>query len=427
MGYIGLNDNYSIEDLLEVSNSIQGLTEFIENCSLPMTFSIQGDWGSGKSSIMHMIEKKLNEDKNSDVETMWIETWPYSQFDMENRLANSFLLLILSELQQTKEAKTAKELLRIASENAAKVTKAVLAESAKKYLGQEFAQTISNFEIDTEKENPTFAINQLRDKFSNAIKKHLKNKRKKRMVIFVDDLDRIQPKRAVELLEVMNIFINCDSCVFVLAVDYSVVVRGVLAKYGNDFDEKKCRDFFDKIIQVPYRVPVMKYDIAKYINSCLKGIGVDNKKDDEQLKKYQMLLEASVGKNPRSIKRIFNAFLLSIKSVDKKIVKDKNKMIVLFALQCLQNKYESVYNYILNRNDSFKPEDLLELRRNISSLKDVVHISDDESNEFKQFISVFIDLLKNMNREDDSKMEEEIKLLDNNFAYLSEIIDELQR
>ena len=65
--------------------------------------------------------------------------------------------------------------------------------------------------------------------------------------------------------------------------------------------------------------------------------------------------------------------------------------------------------------------------RNISSLKDVVHISDDESNEFKQFISVFIDLLKNMNREDDSKMEEEIKLLDNNFAYLSEIIDELQR
>lgn len=51
-------------------------------------------------------------------------------------------------------------------------------------------------------------------------------------MIFVDDLDRLVPSKAVELLEVLKLFLDCKQCVFVLAIDYEVVIRGAIKKYG---------------------------------------------------------------------------------------------------------------------------------------------------------------------------------------------------
>lgn len=53
------------------------------------------------------------------------------------------------------------------------------------------------------------------------------------MVIFVDDLDRLQPAKAVELLEVLKVFLDCEKCVYVLAVDYEVVTQGIKQKFGD--------------------------------------------------------------------------------------------------------------------------------------------------------------------------------------------------
>ncbi len=74
-----------------------------------------------------------------------------------------------------------------------------------------------------------------------------------RVVVFVDDLDRLQPQKAVEVLETMKIFLDCERCVFVLAVDYDVVARGVKAKYGDTLSDEKGKSFFDKIIQLPFK------------------------------------------------------------------------------------------------------------------------------------------------------------------------------
>ena len=38
-------------------------------------------------------------------------------------------------------------------------------------------------------------------------------------------------------------------------------------------DEKKGKAFFDKIIQVPFSVPVVRYDIGSYVKNCLEEIG----------------------------------------------------------------------------------------------------------------------------------------------------------
>ena len=198
-------------------------------------------------------------------------------------------------------------------------------------------------------------ISELKNNFSEVISTVASGEHDK-VVIFIDDLDRLDPALAVEILEVLKIFLESPKCVFVLAFDYSVVQRGVKAKYGADFDDEKGRNFFDKIIQVPFQVPVGNYDLKKFFDSC-----VDDTDIPEELKqrsdKLITLIETSVGKNPRAIKRLFNALLL-LQMVDQNnerstgIFKDADRLQMLFAMLCLQQACPPVYDYFsLNRDD----------------------------------------------------------------------------
>lgn len=54
----GLTDIPAEDDIFEIGPYIDGLVEFIKECRTPMTISIQGTWGTGKTSIMRMICKK---------------------------------------------------------------------------------------------------------------------------------------------------------------------------------------------------------------------------------------------------------------------------------------------------------------------------------------------------------------------------------
>ena len=51
-------------------------------------------------------------------------------------------------------------------------------------------------------------------------------------VVFVDDLDRILPSDAVEVLESLKNIFDIPNCVFILAIDYDVVVKGLESKFG---------------------------------------------------------------------------------------------------------------------------------------------------------------------------------------------------
>ena len=69
------------------------------------------------------------------------------------------------------------------------------------------------------------------------------------MIVFVDDLDRLNPPVAVEILELLKNIFCINDCIFVLAIDYEVVVKGLEPKFGKltDKNEREFRSFFDKI------------------------------------------------------------------------------------------------------------------------------------------------------------------------------------
>ena len=53
------------------------------------------------------------------------------------------------------------------------------------------------------------------------------------LVIFVDDLDRCLPEKAVEVLEAIKLFLDVPGCIFVLGIDHGVIERGIRLRYGE--------------------------------------------------------------------------------------------------------------------------------------------------------------------------------------------------
>jgi len=290
-------------DLFDVEKYINGLSSFIEKCETPMTIAIQGDWGSGKTSVMNMVKEKL--DKNNII-PVWFNTWKFSQFNMEEQLSVTFLSYLLKELSaglsdkfQKRVERTIKTIGKLAFMSA-NVAADLFAGGMPEAINDAKEEMFSKNSIDT--------IDSLKSDFQNTISELLEGKGDgSRVVMFIDDLDRLRPGLAVGLLEILKIFLDCDKCVYVLAVDYEVVVQGIKEKYNGNLDGQKGRKFFDKIIQVPFKMPVAHYNIDNYVNKALEEIGVETGGD---VRDYTEIITYSAGCNPRTMKRLFNAYLL---------------------------------------------------------------------------------------------------------------------
>jgi hypothetical protein len=337
----GMTDKPALEDKFNIQKYINGLASFIKDCEVPMTIAVQGDWGTGKTSIMEMVRKEL-----TGVKCVWFNTWQYSQFNMGDQLPLILLSSLLEKITEESGHTDAKETAKKALKTIFKMGMTVVSN-----VTNGATEGVENCLFsDGEEASLPESIGKLKDSFQNAINEICKNKNLDRIVVFVDDLDRLNPGKAVELLEVLKLFLDCDRCVFVLAIDYGVVSRGVSEKYGDLIGEEKGKSFFDKIIQVPFKMPVANYEIKNYIKNCLESSRI--KVSADKLENYRDLIGLSVGYNPRGMKRLFNAFSLLQKISGDEIADDEHKKAILFAILCLQQTCEELYNHIVyNKNE----------------------------------------------------------------------------
>ena len=337
-------------DSLEVNVYIDSLSEFILECSTPMTIAIQGDWGSGKTSMMNMVRQNVQ----GKVVPIWFNTWQYSQFEMASYLSISLLSDFLEKIGAEQETKS---LLKAMANSAKALGKATAIIATEQILGETMAGNLNDKFSATESQDIAKSLETLRDKIQNAVIKKLQDTKKDRVVVFVDDLDRLAPEKAVELLEVLKIFMDVSNCVFILAVDYAVITQGLIKKFGNQVGHSKGKSFFDKIIQLPFAMPTAQYNITSYIKNLLINIGISC--GEEEIDTYREIVDFSIGCNPRSLKRIFNSFILLNKVAGKRglfnnqdNIEVKDKQRVLFATLCLQMAFSELYEYMIkNRHD----------------------------------------------------------------------------
>lgn len=415
---IGSSDN-SVEelndDLFDIAQYVNGLADFIKVCVTPMTISIQGDWGSGKTSMMNMVRDKLGD----SVLPIWFNTWQYSQFNMGDELALSFLGKLIKSLKpEDGDSSKINQTFKTAYK-AIKRFGLIAVDHFSGMAANELEQLADK--VATGDDDTVDSINNLKAEFKSCVEKKLKEAEKDRLVVFIDDLDRLHPAKAVELLEVLKVFLDCEDCIFILAIDYNVVVQGVKEKYGNLIGEDKGKSFFDKIIQVPFKMPVTHYKIDKFIVEMFKQVNIDLSAD-ESTNVYVNLIQSSVGCNPRTMKRLFNAYLLLTyisKNVELNISLDDSEQgtwykKILFGILCCQYAYEDLYNFMVINNKEFSESDLLKAMCNTDMYREKK--TDEESDEEKQDYAILTDAFK-------GKSDEEIRKIAHFMELFFKVID----
>ena len=368
--------NGKTKEELNIKAYQEALIDFINDAEAPLTIALQGEWGSGKTSLMNYLKDKLA----SNYHVIEINTWQYSMLCTPDQAVVGILKGIVDKmgvyLPEDKKniiKAVSGKLFTFATTASVNILGQLVAvpevgssilEAYKSCSNGKKSLTINDILPQSS------IVEELKEKIKEAVvnesksidyKKNTDNtdqdktaNSKKGFLFFIDDLDRIDPPVAVKILELLKNIFDLPHCIFVLAIDYNVVVKGLKSKFGEltAQNEREFRYFFDKIIQLPFSMPMSSYKIDEFLTEKLKGIKFLSESEINNTELTTTLSEFarwSVGCNPRSLKRLTNTLslirLITIKTLhDTQDNGDFNDYKALnFALVCIQNTYPAIY------------------------------------------------------------------------------------
>jgi KAP family P-loop domain len=137
-----------------------------------------------------------------------------------------------------------------------------------------------------------------------------------RIVIFIDDLDRCDPQKALQVFESTKVFLDMKGFIFVLGLSKSTLIQLIQIKLRQmGLDETKAEEYLHKIIQVDIQIKKWTSGaINEIINNLLNKIegGIRDKIKGDENGDNISLIEDSVELNPRQAKRLTNSLVISI-------------------------------------------------------------------------------------------------------------------
>ena len=351
-------DQPSKSDHLDFDPYVNALVDLLlsPNTQTPLTLGIFGSWGSGKSTLMQLLEEAAakRQDKSSPhLQLLWMNVWQLSQhgegwtaflqslftrvhknlpfrkrvlFDLRllrdrvdkagllrQLLLNSYRILIVVApfvlarfLPNNNDPVTT----AIRDPEIRNTTAALLAawlllkpvlEAAKEKVSLDLGAVLK----DAPYELQISALQKLEEHFERLVKTAVGENG--RLVVFIDDLDRCSPDKIAEVLEALKLFATTPNCVYVLALDHQVVVQSIQAKYKESVSASKDGGvlidgarYLEKIVQLPFWLPTIEIDdIRSYVNS-FKAVWPHPGCAD--------IFIQALPPNPRHVKRAINIF-----------------------------------------------------------------------------------------------------------------------
>lgn len=357
---IDLPRKHTQDDLFGIQVYQDALIKYIRLTDTPITIALQGEWGSGKTSLMNLLRYNLCEMDDSPYYPIWINTWQYSLMKTPQQAIMSILEGIISQIgtlnpNQQKWEESKRKIGGLFKKMASVGTK--VAAGAVGIDGGVVDELFNNGSGSEASD-----IMQLKEEISNLINEALeRNCSKIGFTFYIDDLDRIDPPVAVEILELLKNIFDIEKCIFILAIDYDVVIKGLKPKFGEltDANEREFRSFFDKIIQLPFSMPVATYNVDTFLVDALNKIEFFTQSElaDKALAEtLSEITRLSVGSNPRSLKRLTNTLALisiinEMQNKEDSISKDCTLKVLNYALVCIQIAYPYIYNQLTEEPD----------------------------------------------------------------------------
>ena len=287
-------------DYLNFGYMVDLIADIATNRELsPSTIGLYGDWGSGKSSLMKLVQKKIeekypkNEKKKDTVKTLCIEFngWLFEGYeDTKTSLCGAILDALADKKRFSKEVTDyAKELIKKIDINKilgkgvkygldlflsggigilTDLSLSSLLSTIKSNAGEVQAKDIEEILSMLKKNDKTRTeIKNFRNEFKDLLKK----RKVENVVVFIDELDRCLPDTVLEVFEAMRLFLFVEGMSFVIGADERLIQYSIKSKYkevpGNNLDIGK--EYLEKVIQYPLYIPQLtRAEVNQYL-ACL--------------------------------------------------------------------------------------------------------------------------------------------------------------
>lgn len=285
------SDNETERDFLNFSGVAETVAEIIVQAEgRPISIGVSGAWGIGKSSMIKLTQASLATRplQKGEREFIFVEfnAWLYQGYDDARAALMDVIATKLEQEAETREKGIDKAKALLKRVNWLRVAKLVagsavamsaglppigligdlwgvgqrflqggaepkLIEDANEKVG-EVASTATSLIKAQEETSPPKEIQALRDTFEETL-----GELGVTLIVLIDDLDRCLPETTISTLEAIRLFLFLKNTAFVIAADNDMIKHAVRRHFEGVPDDLLITNYFDKLIQVPIRVPLL--------------------------------------------------------------------------------------------------------------------------------------------------------------------------
>jgi len=288
------NDNDTKIDFIDFQHLVNSVISIVSNNNLlPCTIGLYGDWGSGKSSLMQMIEAHF--EKEEKVLTIKFNGWLFEGYeDAKTVLMGTILDELVKRRKFTAKGK------KLASKLLKKIDWMKLAiagvksgvgfmtlgpiglslgaiesgEVLKKISDHDYEQYLEK-ELD---ENSEKSLRMEIREFHKDFSELLKETEVEKLIVFIDDLDRCNPSTVIDTLEAIKLFLFVENSAFIIGADERLIKYAVKSRFPEISGSEKFevgRDYLEKLIQFPIRIPQLSQsEMETYINLLFTNLSI---------------------------------------------------------------------------------------------------------------------------------------------------------
>ena len=390
------NDSPTVADALDRGVLVERIADIVDSVPPPFTLGLYGGWGSGKSSIMKLVRRRLDPPRDGrplpapprgDVpappseedlrwrRTVWFNAWEH-QRDTDPAVA------LLQEAQR---------MLRPSWWNRWRMRKwfRILRDAIGPALEKAGPTAVVGGPLTALRQSAEqtnrdlFAVQEdqvrKREAFTEIVNLLARRADGGRIIIFVDDLDRCGDDAAVRLLDDIKTYLDHPRCVFVVGVNSAKLraQRDVQHKDAQRDDAQGAEprgeglgeDRLDKIINYPFYVPPLEkeqYDhfVVKMLKEKFGWEGASEKKppdhrlDVSQVQKVADILKEVLASRSASVRetvRLCNVFIVNHELVSKSFgntgLWGDYRAEVVAVLSAVQAFHPGVHEWLGNRQD----------------------------------------------------------------------------
>lgn len=403
-------------DFFKRKKFTENLTKLFQNTSDGLVITIDSQWGDGKTTLIKVWEKELSLDKQ------FIPIY-YDAF--KNDFTEDVFLSIAVKIHEalkleitdsgnnpksnTQLEALKKNTIEITVESLKVLTKASSAAILSSYglptsITKPFSKFINKLLIGTlehnaeEKFEAHLRLKKNIDSYQAQLKEILTSQESdidRKIVFFVDELDRCRPNFAIEVIEKIKHLFSTENIFFVLAINKQQLVEIIKHSYGINTSHAEV--YLQKFVHLETKLPALdrsinnqdnlNVKIRKFVDQLIELHGIEKFFNGRNQEKIAIINLLATFKNPlitpRAIERVFSLITVALGSSEGSIHNDSQIFNVLCNMVILKVLAPHLYErwksgeFINEKSDTLEENIFHQLENNFTKIT-----KDEEQDKF---------------------------------------------